>query len=374
MFRNKRNVFIAATLLACVFDAEFAVAQKKADSYPTKPIRLIVPFAEGGAPGLVSPRPVRGEGAQAAGFHTVALNASQAYPTKPIRLIVPFAPGGGTDIVARVMAQKLTEALGESVVVDNRAGGGGTIGVETAVRAAPDGYTLAMVSGSYATNAALFKLPYDPVNDITPISLIGESGFMVVLNPSVPAKSIPELIALAKAKPNSLNFASTGTGGITHLATELFEIMTGVKMTHVPYKGTGPALVDLMGGQVQVLFGSLPSMMPQVKTGKIRGIAVTTAKRVGAAPDMPTVGESVPGYEAILWYACWGPKGLAKDIVTRWNKEIAKAINTREMKERMAGEGLEPAGGPPEQFRDVLRRDVPKWIKVVKEANVKTIQ
>ncbi|HEV2007622.1 MAG TPA: tripartite tricarboxylate transporter substrate-binding protein, partial [Burkholderiales bacterium] len=271
--------------------------------YPNKSIRFIVPFAEGGAPGLVSRRPVRGEGAQAAGFYAIAVSTPQVYPTKPIRLIVPFAPGGGTDIVARVLAQKLTEALGESVVVDNRAGGGGTIGVETAVRAAPDGYTLAMVSGSYATNAALFKLPYDPVNDITPISLIGETGFMVVLNPSVPAKSIPELIALAKAKPNSLNFGSTGTGGITHLATELFEIMAGIKMTHVPYKGTGPALIDLLGGQIQVLFGSMPSMVPQHKTGKIRGIAVTTAKRVGAAPDLPTVGESVPGYEAILWYA-----------------------------------------------------------------------
>lgn len=326
--RNTHGIAIAATLLAAAPAADNAAAQRKADNYPTKPIRLIV----------------------------------------------PFAPGGGTDIVARVLAQKLTEALGESVVVDNRAGGGGTIGVETVVRASPDGYTLAMVSGSYATNAALFKLPYDPVNDITPISLIGETGFMVALNPSVPAKSIPELIALAKAKPNSLNFGSTGTGGITHLATELFEIMAGVKMTHVPYKGTGPALIDLLGGQIQLIFGSLPSLVPQSKTGKVRGIAVTTAKRVAAVPDMPTVGESVPGYEAILWYACWGPKGLPKEIVTRWNREIAKAINTREMKERMAGEGLEPAGGPPEQFRDVLRRDVPKWIKVVKEANVKTIQ
>ena len=297
-----------------------------------------------------------------------------AYPTKPIRMIVPFAPGGGTDIVARAMAQKLTESLGQSVVVDNRAGGGGTIGAETAVRSLPDGYTLAMVSGSYAANAALFKLPYDPVNDVTPISLIGETGFLVSLHPSVSAKTIKELVALAKAKPGGLNYASTGTGGITHLATELFDTMTEVKMTHIPYKGTGPALIDLLGGQVQIMFGALPAMVPQHKAGKLRGIAVTTSKRSGAVPDVPTVGETVPGYEAILWYAFFGPRNLPKDIVTRLNTEIAKAISTPEMKERMAGEGLEPAGGPPSQFGDVLKRDVPKWTKVVKDANIKSIQ
>ncbi|MCX7135274.1 MAG: tripartite tricarboxylate transporter substrate binding protein [Proteobacteria bacterium] len=297
-----------------------------------------------------------------------------AYPTKPIRMIVPFAPGGGTDIVARAMAQKLTESVGQSVVVDNRAGGGGTIGAETAVRSLPDGYTLAMVSGSYAANAALFKLPYDPVNDVTPISLIGETGFLVSLHPSVSAKTIKELVALAKAKPGGLNYASTGTGGITHLATELFDTMADVKMTHIPYKGTGPALIDLLGGQVQIMFGAMPAMVPQHKVGKLRGIAVTTSKRSGAVPDVPTVAETVPGYEAILWYAFWGPKNLPKDVVTRLNAEIAKAISTPEMKERMATEGLEPAGGPPSQFGDILKRDVPKWTKVVKDANIKTIQ
>ena len=303
-----------------------------------------------------------------------AQKGADAYPTKPIRMIVPFAPGGGTDIVARAMAQKLTEALGQSVVVDNRAGGGGTIGAETAVRSLPDGYTLAMVSGSYATNAALFKLPYDPVNDVTPISLIGETGFLVSLHPSVPAKSIKELIALAKAKPLGLNFASTGTGGITHLATELFDLMADVKMTHIPYKGTGPALIDLLGGQVQIMFGAMPAMVPQHNTGKIRGIAVTPSKRNGALPDIPTVAETVPGYEAILWYAFWGPKNLPKDVVVLLNAEITKAISTPEMKDRMAKEGLEPVGGPPSQFGDVLKRDVPKWKKVVKDANIKTIQ
>ena len=231
-----------------------------------------------------------------------------------------------------------------------------------------------MVSGSYATNAALFKLPYDPVNDITPIALIGETGFLVSLHLAVPAKSIKELIALAKAKPGGLNFASTGTGGITHLATELFIIMTGVQMTHIPYKGTGPALTDLLGGQVQLLFGAMPAMVSQHKAGRLRGIAVTTAKRNAAVPDIPTVGDTVPGYEAILWYATFGPKNLPKEIVTRLNAEIASAIKSPVMQERMAGEGLDPAGGPPEQFRDVLRRDVPKWKKVVQEAKIQTIQ
>jgi len=313
-------------------------------------------------------------GAGLAAGDALAQKKTDNYPTKPIRLIVPFAPGGGTDIVARALAQKLTESLDQSVVVDNRPGAAGTIGTETTVRATPDGYTLIMVSASYSTNAALFKLPYDPIDDITPISLIGESAFMVALHPSVPAKTIKELIALSKAKPNSLNYASTGTGGITHLSTELFDMMAGTRMTHVPYKGTGAALSDLLGGQVQLIFGSMPSMVPQHKTGRLRGIAVTTAKRNNAVPDIPTVAETVPGYESVLWYACWGPKNLPKEIVTRWNTEIAKAVKLPDMKERMAGEGLDPAAGPPEQLRDVLRRDVPKWIKVVKEANVRAIQ
>lgn len=299
---------------------------------------------------------------------------AQKYPTKPIRLLVPFAPGGGTDIVARVIAQKASESLGQSVVVDNRPGGGGTIGAETAVRANPDGYTLIMVSGSYGTNAALYKLPYDPLNDIQPIIMIGESGFVVALHPSVPIKSAKELIAYTKANPAKLNYASTGTGGITHLSTELFSLMAGIKMTHIPYKGTGPALNDLIGGQIQLLFGSMPSTIPHVKAGRLRGIGVTTPKRTGALPDMPTVSETVPGYEVVLWWGMLGPKGLSKDIVALWNREVAKVLQTDEMKSRMAGEGLEPAGGPPEQFLNVIRRDVAKWIKVVSEAKIQRIQ
>lgn len=293
------------------------------------------------------------------------------YPNKSIRMLVPFAPGGGTDITARLIAQNMAAVFGQQVIVDNRAGGGGTIGTETAVRAAPDGYTVIMVSGSYGTNAALYNLPYDPVKDIQPLVMIGESGFALALHPSVPAKTVPELIAHAKANPGKLNYASTGTGGITHLATELFDLMAGTKMTHIPYKGTGPALSDIIGGQVQVLFGSFPATIPHVKGGKLRGVGVTTAKRAPALPDVPAIGETVKDYEAVLWYGLWGPKGLPKPIVTRWNSEVARILQTPEMQKRLAGDGVEPAGGPPEQFLKAIARDVEKWKKVVKAANIK---
>ena len=306
----------------------------------------------------------------AAAFMVANPAIAQKYPTKSIRLIVPFAPGGGTDIVARIIAQKVSEAVGQSVVVDNRAGAGGTIGAELAVRAAPDGYTLIMVSGSYGTNAALYKLPYDPVKDIQPIVMIGESGFVVALNPAVPIKSVKELVNYAKSNPDKLNYGSTGTGGITHLATELFDLMAGTKMTHIPYKGTGPALTALLGNQIQILFGSLPATAPYVKSGKLRGIGVTTAKRSNALPDIPTVSDTVKGYEVVLWYGLFGPKGLPKDVVTIWNGAVAKALKTKDMQDRLAGDGIEPAGGPPEQFLNAIRRDVEKWKKVVKDAKI----
>lgn len=297
------------------------------------------------------------------------------YPSKPIRLIVPFAPGGGTDIVARLLAQKLNEAFKQSVIVDNRAGGGGTIGAETAVRATPDGYTVIMMSGSYATNAAMFKLPYDPMNDILPMGLIGDTAFLVALHPGVPIKSVNELIAFAKSKPGALNYGSSGTGGIAHLAGELFDLMAATKMTHVPYKGTGPALNDLLGGQIQLIFGSAPSTIPLVRSNRLRAVAVTTSKRSAAVPDIPTVAEAgVPGYEVVLWYGVLGPKGLPKNIVARWNAEIRKATKLPDMKARLTSEGFDIADSPPELFQTIVIRDVAKWTKVVKEANVKVIQ
>jgi tripartite-type tricarboxylate transporter receptor subunit TctC len=301
---------------------------------------------------------------------TAGAYAQDKYPGRPIRMIVPFPPGGGTDLMARVMAQKLTESLGVSVIVDNRGGAGGTIGAETGVRAAPDGYTITVVSGSYATNAALYKLPYDPINDIAPISLLGDTGFLVSLHPSVPVKSIKELIAYDKASPGKLNYGSTGTGGITHLASELLNQMAGIRMTHVPYKGTGPALNDLMGGQIQLMVGAMPAMVPQVKANRLRGIGVTTARRNAVVPDIPTVGETVPGYEVVLWYAAWGPKALPREILARLSTEVDRIVRSPEMKERMAGEGVEPVGGSPERFREALKRDVPKWQKVVKDGKI----
>ena len=295
---------------------------------------------------------------------------TQKYPTKPIRLLVPFAPGGGTDIVARVIAQKMSEMLGQSVIVDNRPGAGGTVGAETAVRASPDGYTLIMVSGSYATNAAVYKLAYDPVNDIEPISVIGESAFVLVLHPTVVAKSAAELISLAKSKPGVLNYGSTGTGGITHLATELFDLLAGTKMTHVPYKGTGPALTALLGNQLQLMFAALPASIGHVKANRLRGIAVSSEKPVAALPGVPALGETVKGYEVVLWWGVFGPKGLPKDIVNVWNKGIDQTLKTKEMQERMASEGIDPLGGPPERFRNAIRRDVEKWKKVVKQAKI----
>jgi len=301
-----------------------------------------------------------------------AIAQKSNYPDKPIRFVVPFAPGGGTDIIARVMAQKLSEAFGQSVVVDNRGGAGGTIGAEIAAKSTPDGYTMIMVSGSYAVNAGLYKLPYDPVNGIDTVSLVGTSPFIVALHPSMPAKSVKELIALAKAKPGSINYASTGTGGITHMATELFRLMSNVDLVHIPYKGTGPALNDLIGGQVQMIFGAILATLPHVKSGKLKGIAVTGPKRSEAAPEIPTVSESgLPGYEVTLWYGVWGPKGLPKEVANRWHAELVKVLQSPEMKSRLANEGLEAVGSTPDEFRAHLKREVAKWAKVIKDAHVR---
>ena len=300
---------------------------------------------------------------------------AQSYPTKPIRLIVPFAPGGGTDIVARMLAQKLTESFRQTVIVDNRPGGGGVVGVETTVRATPDGYTTIIMSGSYATNAAMYKTSFDPVNDILQMALIGDTAFVVALHPSVPVKSVAELVAYAKAKPGALNYASSGTGGIAHLSGELFDLLAGTHMTHVAYKGTGPALNDLLGGQVQLIFGSAPSTIPLVRTNRLRALAVTTTKRSSALPDLPTVAEAgVPGYEVVLWYGVLGPKDLPRTLAERWHAEIHKAIRLPDLNERLVAEGFEIDDSKPEVFKALLKRDVAKWIRVVREAKVKTVQ
>lgn len=311
-------------------------------------------------------------GTLAFAFGSNAAEAQQDdFPSKPIRLIVPFAPGGGTDIVARMLAQKLTASFRQTVIVDNRAGGGGQIGIETAVRSVPDGYTTILMSGSYTTNAAVYKMSFDPVNDILPLALIGNTSFIVAVHPSVQAKTIKDLVSLSKAKPGSINYGSSGTGGIAHLSGELFDILAGTKMTHVPYKGTGPALNDLLGGQIQLIFGSAPATIPLVKAGKLRGLAVTTSKRSSALPDYPTVAEAgVPGYEVVLWYGVLGPKGLSSALVKRWNGEVRAATKVPELKARLISEGFEIEDSEPAAFFAVLKRDVEKWRDVVKRAKV----
>ena len=298
-----------------------------------------------------------------------------SYPDKPVRLVLPIAAGGGLDIVMRPLAQKLSESLKQAVVVDNRAGGGGTIGAATIVRAEPDGYTIGGVSGSFATNAATYKLPFDPLA-VTLICMIGESGYLVTLPVATPFKSIKELIAHAKANPGKLNYGSSGHGGSTHLATELFELMAGVKMTQVPYKSTGAVLTAMFVGEIQLIFGAtMPSVVPQLKAGRVSVIGITTLKRSSLLPDVPTVAESgVPGYEAVVWYGVLGPKGMPKDVVARLNRELAAILRATDVRGRMAAEGLELPDTTPDYFRKVLQRDVAKWSRVVKEGNIKVEQ
>ncbi len=298
--------------------------------------------------------------------------SSQPYPTKPIRIVVPFAPGGGTDFIARVAAQKLSEVLGQQAIVENRAGAGGVLGAEVGAKSAPDGYTYTLISGSYAVNPSLYKLNFDPVNDITAVIQMSQGPFLVVVHPSLPVKGIKDLIALAKAKPNSLNYASSGTGSITHLATALFVDMSGIQMVHVPYKGTSPAITDTIAGQTQILFGSVAATLPQMRNGRFKGIAVTTLKRIEAAPEIPTVSESgLKGYEVILWHGMIAPKGLPKPILDRINGELNKILQNKDMQDKLAGDGVSAAGGTPEQFAALIKRDIGTWRKVVQKAGVK---
>jgi tripartite-type tricarboxylate transporter receptor subunit TctC len=297
--------------------------------------------------------------------------AAQKYPTKPIRLISPFAPGGGTDQLGRLIAVKAAESLGQPVIVDNRPGAGGAIGAETTVRSAPDGYTFIIVSATYAASAA-YKPPssYDPINDIQGVAVIGTTGLLLTVHPSVPAKSVQELITYARANPNKLNFGTVGRGSNVHLAMELFKLMTKTQFVDIAYKGGGPAMTAMVGGEIQATAMSIVPSMPHVKSGKVRALAVTTAKRSPYLPDIAAVSETVPGYEATHWYAMWGPKGLPKPVLARWNQEIGKVLGGEEAAARMKAEGLEPGGGTPEQCQDMIRRDIEKWRRVMKEARI----
>ncbi|MDH3414320.1 MAG: tripartite tricarboxylate transporter substrate binding protein [Gammaproteobacteria bacterium] len=297
--------------------------------------------------------------------------AAQKYPTKPIRWIVPFSPGGGVDILSRLLSIPVGKSIGETVVVDNRPGAGGSLGAEIAALAPPDGYTIIMVSSSYAAGGAYRKTPYDPVDGITPIILVGTTGQVMSVNPSIPPKSVSELIAYAKARPGKLNYASAGTGAVNHLGTEYFMLLSGTNMVHVPFRGGSPALRGVIGGEVHLSITSLVPSLPHLKSGRLRPLGITTSKRSPLLPDVPSISETVPGFELTHWYGMWGPKGMPKSVVALWNREIGKLVQTPEMQRRLRDQGLEPAGGPPKQMYDIVNRDVNKWRGVMKKANIK---
>jgi tripartite-type tricarboxylate transporter receptor subunit TctC len=295
-----------------------------------------------------------------------------AYPTKSIRLIVPFAPGGSNDIMARLIGQKFAESLGQQVVVDNRAGASGIIGTDIAAKAAPDGYTLLMMSLTFTVNPSLFsKLPYDTNRDLTPVTLVASAPLMLVVHPALPTRTVKELIAYARANPGKLSFGSGGRGATPHLAGEMFKLMAGVQMTHVPYKGGGPALVDLVGGQIQLMLENIPSTLPYAKSGKLRALAVTSIKRSALVPDLPTLDEAgLKGYEIVGWNGLFVPAGTSRSIVTRLHGETAKALEQPDMKARLAALGAEGVGSSPEEFKAFVQAEIRKWARVVKDAGL----
>ncbi len=298
---------------------------------------------------------------------------AQEYPAKAVRLVVPFLAGGSTDMVGRTVAQKLSEMWGQAVVVDNRPGGGTTIGTDIVAKSPPDGYTLLVTPAPFTINPSLLaKLPYDALNDFAPITLINTTPLVVVVNPGVPAKSIKELIALAKAKPGKLNYGSSGTGGSNHLAGELFNAMAGVKMVHIPYKGNAGALIDLVGGHVDVVFNGLTSALPLIKSGKLRALAVTSRTRAGALPDLPTMNEAaLKGFEAVAWNGLTAPARTPREVIAKINSDVIRVVSSPELNERLKAEGSDPVGNTPEQYAAFLRDEIAKWAKVIKFASVK---
>ena len=310
----------------------------------------------GAAAALTIPRPLRAE----------------AYPSRPVRLVAPFAAGGPTDLVARLTGQWLSERLGQQFIVENRPGAGGTIGTEVVARAAPDGYTLLQVATYNVVNAALYdNLSFSFVRDITPIASMMSVPLVMVANPSIPAKTVPEFIAYAKANPGKVNMASSGIGATPHVAGELFKMMAGVDMVHVPYRGAGPAFADLIGGQVQVMFDFIPSSVEYVRGGKLRALGVTSATRAAALPDVPTLGEFVPGYEASGWFGLGAPKGTPGEIVDALNKQMNEILGDEKVKARLADLGGTPLAGSPADFAKLIGVESEKWARVVKFSGAK---
>jgi len=309
-------------------------------------------------------------------FSSLAMFASSAtsqdYPNRPIRLISPFPPGGFNDILSRLVGQKLTEAWGQQVVIDNRPGANMIVGTSVVAKAAPDGYTMVMGAIPHAINPSLYKLPYDPIKDFTPIVLICSVPNLLVVHPSIPATTVKELVAYAKANPKKLSFGSTGSGSSSHMAGELLKVTAGIDMVHVPYKGAGPALTDLIAGRLQVYIGATISVLPHARAGKLRALGVTTPKRIGSLPDIPTVIEGgVPGFEVSSWYGLIGPAGMAPALVRRIHAEVRRIVELPEIRERLVKDGAEPVNATPEEFAAAIRDDIRKWMHVVKVTGAK---
>ncbi len=304
----------------------------------------------------------------------VAAQSAGGYPNKPIKIVVPFPPGGATDILARAIGNELSKAFNQSVVIENKGGGGGNPGADLVAKSAPDGYTLVMATvGTHAINMSLYaKMPYDAVKDFEPIVLVAGVPNLLVVHPSVPAKSVKELTALAKAQPGKLNVASSGNGTSIHLAAELYKQMAGVDIVHVPYKGSAPAVADLLGGQVQMMFDNLPVSLPHAKAGKLRPLAVTSLTRSSALPDVPTMDEEgYKGFDATSWFGLLAPAGTPKDIITKLNAASVKALASPEMRERLAAQGADPIGNTPEQFAAFIKGEIDKWAKIVKASGAR---
>jgi tripartite-type tricarboxylate transporter receptor subunit TctC len=299
--------------------------------------------------------------------------AAQNYPNRAIRLVVPSSPGGGTDITGRIVAAKLSEQLGQQVVVDNRAGAGTIIGIEIAAKSAPDGYTLLMGLSTLAINPSMYtKLPYDAIKDLAPISLAVVSPNILTVHPSVPAKTVKEFIALAKARPGTITFGSAGLGTSPHLSGELLKVLAKIDIVHVPFKGSGPSVISQLAGEIAANFPSVPTAMPYIKAGKLRGLGVTTAKRTQALPDVPSIAEAgVPGYEATQWFGVLAPAGTPRPIIDRLNQEMVKLLKSPDVRDRLIADGTDPAPTTPEEFAAYIKSETEKWTKVIKAAGIK---
>ena len=299
--------------------------------------------------------------------------SAQGYPAKPIRLVAPSTPGDAPDVIARLVADKLSVALGQQVVVENRPGAGGVVGSEAVAKSAPDGYTLIMGNaGSHGINAAVYsKLPYDIQRDFAPVSQVAVAPNVMVINPGIPANSVAEFIAYAKSQPGKLSYASGGNGSSAHMSMELFKSMAGVDVQHVPYKGSSPALTDLIGGQVAVFIGNMPPTVPHIKAGKLRALAVTTKGRSALMPELPTIADTLPGYETVAWFGVLAPAGTPPEVVNRLSAEIGKIARSPEMREKLTAMGAEPVGGTPEEFKAVIDRDIAKWKPLAQKVGIK---